>query len=35
VSAAERMLRRMPAEQLADELQRRGWVVVAPRSRMS
>jgi hypothetical protein len=30
VSAAEQMLRRMPAEQLAAELQRRGWVVLEP-----
>jgi len=30
VSAAEQVLRRMPAEQLAGELQRRGWVVVEP-----
>ena len=30
VSAAEQMLRRMPAEQLAAELQRRGWAVVQP-----
>jgi ATP-grasp domain len=30
VSAAEQVLRRMPAEQLAAELQRRGWVVVQP-----
>jgi hypothetical protein len=30
VSAAEQMLRRLPAEQLAAELQRRGWVVVQP-----
>jgi hypothetical protein len=30
VSAAEQVLRRMPAEQLAAELQRRGWVVVEP-----
>jgi hypothetical protein len=30
VSAAEQMLRRMPAEQLAAELQRRGWVVMEP-----
>jgi hypothetical protein len=30
VTAAEQVLRRMPAEQLAAELQRRGWVVVEP-----
>jgi hypothetical protein len=30
VSAAEQVLRRIPAEQLAAELQRRGWVVVQP-----
>jgi hypothetical protein len=30
LSAAEQALRRMPAEQLAAELQRRGWVVVQP-----
>jgi hypothetical protein len=30
VAAAEQVLRRMPAEQLAAELQRRGWVVVQP-----
>lgn len=30
VSAAEQVLRRMPAEQLAAELQRRGWVVLEP-----
>jgi len=30
VSAVEQALRRMPAEQLADELKRRGWTVVAP-----
>jgi hypothetical protein len=30
VSAAEQLLRRIPAEQLAAELQRRGWVVVQP-----
>ncbi len=30
VSASEQVLRRMPAEQLAAELQRRGWVVVQP-----
>jgi hypothetical protein len=30
VSAAEQLLRRMPAEHLAAELQRRGWVVVQP-----
>ena len=27
---AEQVLRRIPAEQLATELQRRGWVVVQP-----
>jgi hypothetical protein len=30
VSATEQVLRRMPTEQLATELQRRGWVVVEP-----
>ena len=30
VSAAERALRAMPAERLAAELQRRGWVVMEP-----
>ncbi len=30
LSAAEQALRRMPAEQLAAELQRRGWIVVEP-----
>jgi len=30
VSRAELALRRMPAEQLAAELQRRGWVVMGP-----
>ena len=30
VSAAEQALRRVPAEQLAAELQRRGWVVMEP-----
>jgi hypothetical protein len=30
VSAAEKVLRRMPAEQLAAELQRRGWAVIEP-----
>lgn len=30
VSDAEQVLRRVPAEQLAAELQRRGWVVVQP-----
>ncbi|MEX2293483.1 MAG: hypothetical protein WD691_06805 [Acidimicrobiales bacterium] len=29
-SAAERSLRQIPAETLAAELQRRGWVVMAP-----
>ena len=30
VSAVEQALRRMPAEQLAAELQRRGWTVIEP-----
>jgi hypothetical protein len=30
LSAAEKALRDMPAEQLAAELQRRGWVVLEP-----
>ena len=30
LSAAEQKLRSMPAEQLAAELQRRGWIVVEP-----
>lgn len=30
LSAAEQALRRIPAEQLAAELQRRGWIVVEP-----
>lgn len=30
VSAADQRLRRIPAEQLAAELQRRGWVVMQP-----
>jgi|SRR5215216_6185201 len=30
LSNADRLLRRMPAEQLAGELQRRGWLVVEP-----
>lgn len=30
LSAAEQALRQMPAEQLATELQRRGWVVMEP-----
>jgi len=30
VSSAEQALRRMPADQLAAELQRRGWVVMEP-----
>ena len=30
LSAAEQALRRMPVEQLAAELQRRGWVVLEP-----
>ena len=29
-SKAEELLRRLPAEQLAGELQRRGWLVVEP-----
>ena len=29
-SAAEQALRRMPAEHLAAELQRRGWIVIEP-----
>ena len=29
-SAQEQMMRRMPAEQLAAELQRRGWIVTKP-----
>jgi hypothetical protein len=29
-SAAEQVLRHMPAEQLAVELQRRGWIVTKP-----
>jgi hypothetical protein len=29
-SAAEQLMRRMPAAQLADELKRRGWTVVEP-----
>lgn len=29
-TAAEQMLRRLPADQLAAELQRRGWVVMEP-----
>jgi hypothetical protein len=29
-AAAEQMLRRLPADQLAAELQRRGWVVMEP-----
>jgi hypothetical protein len=29
-TAADQMLRRLPAEQLAAELQRRGWVVMEP-----
>ena len=29
-SAAEQALRRMPTEQLAGELQRRGWIVIEP-----
>jgi hypothetical protein len=30
LSAQEQMMRRMPAEQLAAELQRRGWIVTRP-----
>ncbi len=30
LSAAEQALRRMTAEQLAGELQRRGWIVIEP-----
>lgn len=30
VAPAEQALRRMPAEQLATELTRRGWTVIAP-----
>jgi hypothetical protein len=30
LSNAEQLLRRLPAEQLAGELQRRGWLVVEP-----
>ncbi len=30
LTTAEQALRRMPAEQLAAELQRRGWIVVEP-----
>jgi hypothetical protein len=30
LSAAEQALRRVPADQLAAELQRRGWIVVEP-----
>lgn len=30
LSAAEQLLRRMPVEQLAAELQRRGWIVMEP-----
>jgi hypothetical protein len=30
LSASEQALRRMPAERLAAELQRRGWVVMEP-----
>lgn len=30
VSASEQVLRRLPAEQLAAELQRRGWIVMEP-----
>jgi hypothetical protein len=31
LSAQEQALRRLPAEQLATELRRRGWTVVEPR----
>jgi hypothetical protein len=31
MSAQEQLLRHMPAEQLADELERRGWAVTGPR----
>lgn len=30
MSAAQRALSRLPAEQLAAELQRRGWIVIEP-----
>ena len=30
LSTAEQLLRRIPTEQLAGELQRRGWLVVEP-----
>ena len=30
LSSAEQLLRRIPSEQLAGELQRRGWLVVEP-----
>lgn len=30
LSSAEQALRRMPAQQLAAELQRRGWIVMEP-----
>jgi hypothetical protein len=30
LSASEQAMRRMPAEQLAAELQRRGWIVIEP-----
>ena len=30
LTAAEQAIRRLPAEQLAAELQRRGWVVIEP-----
>jgi hypothetical protein len=33
LSATEQALRRMPAEQLAAELERRGWSLTAPTSR--
>jgi hypothetical protein len=29
-SVDERVLRRIPAEQLATELERRGWIVIGP-----
>jgi hypothetical protein len=30
LAASEQLLRRLPAEQLAAELQRRGWIVMEP-----
>lgn len=30
LSAAERAIRQLPADQLAAELQRRGWIVIEP-----